>query len=158
PRRWPTPTPTLRSLLGRRQRREGPRVPRRRKNPRRNAAVRPGPDRPARQHVDGARVPARLELRADAPSARPIHHRPTEAMHMTTTDTAAHLAHEAYVHAINSNDTNELLKTVTDDIVYLPPNSAAIAGKSAVGQWLEEYFGAFSSKWVKTTVEFVVRD
>lgn len=77
---------------------------------------------------------------------------------MGTSDTAAHAAHDAYVNAINSNDTAELLKTVTDDIVYLPPNSPAITGSRAVGEWVDEYFRAVSSKWVKTTVELVVTD
>src|SRR3954452_10149955 len=48
--------------------------------------------------------------------------------------------------------------TVTDDIVCLPPNWPAIVGTHDVGQWLGQYFAAFDSKWVKTSVEFVVRD
>ena len=70
---------------------------------------------------------------------------------------AAHAAHEAYVIAINSNKASNLMATVTDDIVYLPPNSPAIVGKSKVGRWVEDYFGAFETKWVKTSVEFVVQ-
>jgi ketosteroid isomerase-like protein len=77
---------------------------------------------------------------------------------MEEADSAAHAAHAAYVNAINSNDVNALLETVTDDVVYLPPNSTAIVGTNDLGQWLAEYFGAFDSKWVKTSVEFVVRD
>jgi len=77
---------------------------------------------------------------------------------MGDTDSAAHAAHDAYVNAINSNDVDALLRTVTDDIVYLPPNSPAIVGKQDVGQWVGEYFAAFDSKWVKTSVEFVVGD
>ena len=72
-------------------------------------------------------------------------------------DSAAHAAHDAYVNAINSNDVDALLGTVTDDIVYLPPNSPAIVGTHDVRRWLAEYFAAFQSKWVKTSVEFVVR-
>jgi ketosteroid isomerase-like protein len=77
---------------------------------------------------------------------------------MGDTDSAAHAAHDAYLKAINSNDVDALLATVTDDVVYLPPNSPAIVGTRDVGQWVGEYFAAFDSKWVKTSVEFVVRD
>lgn len=70
------------------------------------------------------------------------------------TDTAAHAAHDAYVDAINSNN---LLATVTEDVVYLPPNSAAIVGKSEVGPWVKGYFEAFQTQWVKKTIEFVVQ-
>ena len=44
-----------------------------------------------------------------------------------------HHAHEAYLDAINSNDVARFLATVTDDIVFLPPNSEPIVGKEAVG-------------------------
>lgn len=77
---------------------------------------------------------------------------------MRDADSAAHAAHDAYVNAINSNDVSTLLRTVTDDIVYLPPNSPAIVGAHDVGEWVGEYFAAFDSKWVKTSVEFVLRD
>ena len=77
---------------------------------------------------------------------------------MTDTESAAHAAHAAYVNAINSNDVDALLATVTDDVVYLPPNSPAIVGSRDVGEWVAEYFSEFHSKWVKTSVEFVVRD
>lgn len=76
---------------------------------------------------------------------------------MADTDTAAHAAHDAYINAINSNDLDKYLGTITDDIVYLPPNSAAIVGKSEVGPWVQGYFDAFHTQWAKTTIEFVVQ-
>ena len=79
---------------------------------------------------------------------------------MADSDTAAHAAHaahEAYVKAINSNNLGNMLATITDDIVYLPPNSPAIVGKSEVGPWLQGYFEAFHTQWIKTTVEFVIQ-
>jgi ketosteroid isomerase-like protein len=82
----------------------------------------------------------------------------SEADTMGNSDAAAHAAHDAYVNAINSNDVGALLATMTDDIVYLPPNSPAIVGTQDVGPWLADYFGAFESKWVKTSVEFVVHE
>ena len=71
-------------------------------------------------------------------------------------DEAAHQAHEAYVEAINSNDTQRLLAVVTDDIVYIAPNSPAIVGKSEVAPWVAGYFDAYATHWEKTTLEFVV--
>ncbi|MBT6146159.1 MAG: nuclear transport factor 2 family protein [Gemmatimonadetes bacterium] len=68
----------------------------------------------------------------------------------------AHQAHDAYLTAINSNDTEKLLAVVTDDVVYIAPNSPAIVGKSEVGPWVAGYFAAFDTRWEKTTLEFVV--
>jgi ketosteroid isomerase-like protein len=76
---------------------------------------------------------------------------------MADSDANAHAAHDAYVDAINSNNVDNLMATVTDDVVYLPPNSAAIVGKSEVGPWVEGYFEAFQTEWVKKTMEFVVQ-
>lgn len=64
---------------------------------------------------------------------------------------------EAYVDAINSNEIERYLSTVTDDIVYLPPSSEPIIGKDAVGAWVAGYFEAISTVWTKTTVELVVQ-
>ena len=74
------------------------------------------------------------------------------------TDSAVHHAHEAYLTSINSNDVARFLTTVTDDIVFLPPNSEPIAGKEAVGAWVAGYFEAIQTVWTKTTVELVVAD
>ena len=72
-------------------------------------------------------------------------------------EAGAHKAHEAYVQAINSNQLAAFLATVTDDIVFLPPNSQPIQGKAAVGAWVKDYMGAYRTEWVKTSKEFVVR-
>lgn len=74
------------------------------------------------------------------------------------TDSAVHHAHEAYLTSINSNDVARFLTTVTDDIVFLPPNSEPIAGKEAVVSWVAGYFEAIQTVWTKTTVELVVAD
>lgn len=70
---------------------------------------------------------------------------------------AAHKAHDAYVAGINSNNLDTFLATISDDAVFLPPNSEPIAGKPAVGEWVKGYLAAYETKWVKTTKEFVVR-
>jgi ketosteroid isomerase-like protein len=77
---------------------------------------------------------------------------------MTNNDRAAHEAHDAYVHAINSNRLDSFLEVVTDDIVFLPPNSPAISGRASVREWVQGYFDAYETKWEKTSKEFVVRD
>jgi uncharacterized protein (TIGR02246 family) len=76
---------------------------------------------------------------------------------MTDVDAAVHAAHEAYINAINSNNLDNVLAAVTDDIVFLPPNSAAIVGKDQVRPWVEQYFESFHTEWVKTTVELHVQ-
>lgn len=71
-------------------------------------------------------------------------------------EAAAHHAHDLYLLAINSNNVDAFLGTVTDDIVFLPPNSPAIQGKKDVGAWVKDYFGAYQTSWDKTSKEFVV--
>ena len=70
---------------------------------------------------------------------------------------AAHQAHDAYVAGINSNNLETFLATISDDAVFLPPNSEPIAGKAAVGEWVKGYLAAYETTWVKTSKEFVVR-
>lgn len=71
-------------------------------------------------------------------------------------DPAAHLAHEAYVEAINSNDLDQLLEMLTDDVVFLAPNEKPYVGKEALKPWLEGYLAAFETHWDKPVEEFVV--
>ena len=65
-------------------------------------------------------------------------------------------AHGAYVAAINSNDTEMLLADLTDNIVYQAPNEPEIIGKDAVRKWVADYFGAYQTKWEKTSIGFTV--
>ena len=65
-------------------------------------------------------------------------------------------AHGAYVAAINSNDTERLMADLTDDIVYQAPNEPEIVGKDAVRKWVADYFGAYRTKWEKTSIGFTV--
>jgi ketosteroid isomerase-like protein len=75
----------------------------------------------------------------------------------TAAEQAAHKAHDAYVAGINSNDLDTFLATISDDAVFLPPNSEPISGKAAVGEWVKGYLAAYETKWVKTSKEFEVR-
>ena len=72
------------------------------------------------------------------------------------TETTAHLAHDRYLAAINANDPVAFLATVTDDVVFIAPNSPAIVGKAALEPWVRGYFDAVETSWEKTSLEFVV--
>ena len=63
---------------------------------------------------------------------------------MTDAVAAVRAAHDAYLNAINSNNLENVLATMTDDIVFLPPNSAAIVGKGEVGPWAGRYSRSFT--------------
>lgn len=71
-------------------------------------------------------------------------------------DSTAHLAHEAYTTAINSNNLDSLAGMFTEDVVFLAAHSAPIVGKAAVRAWAEGYLQAFTTHWDKTAQEFVV--
>ena len=65
-------------------------------------------------------------------------------------------AHGGYVEAINSNDVDTLMADLTDDIVYQAPGASEIIGKAAVRSWAASYFGAYRTKWEKTSMGFTV--
>ncbi|SMX48679.1 YybH family protein [Maliponia aquimaris] len=65
-------------------------------------------------------------------------------------------AHAAYLAAINSNDLTQFLETVTDDIVFIAPDSPVMSGKGEVGPWVAGYFAAVETHWDKRSEEFVV--
>ena len=71
-------------------------------------------------------------------------------------NSTAHLAHEAYTTAINSNNLDSLAGMFTEDVVFLAAHSAPIVGKAAVRAWAEGYLQAFTTHWDKTSEEFVV--
>ena len=68
----------------------------------------------------------------------------------------AHLAHEAYVAAINSNDLDTLLGMLTEDVVFLAAHEAPMVGKAALRPWLEGYLKAYRTHWDKPVQEFTV--
>lgn len=61
-----------------------------------------------------------------------------------------------YVDRINSNNAEEILNGLTDDIVYQAPHAPEVAGKAAVREWLTEYLAAYETKWEKTALDFAV--
>ena len=47
---------------------------------------------------------------------------------------------QEFVSAVNSGDLNQCLGTLTDDVVFLPPDQPGITGKDAVRVWVKENF------------------
>ena len=71
---------------------------------------------------------------------------------------AVHLAHDRYLAASNANDPVAFLATVTEDVVFIAPNSPAIVGKAKLEPWVRGYFEAVETSWEKTSLEFVIAD
>jgi ketosteroid isomerase-like protein len=69
---------------------------------------------------------------------------------------SAHLAHQAYVKAINSNTLDSILGMLTEDVVFMAPNDKPYVGKAAVRPWVAEYLKAYKTHWDKPVKEFVV--
>lgn len=69
---------------------------------------------------------------------------------------AVHRAHDRYLAAINANDPVAFLTTVTDDIVFIAPDTPAMVGKAEVAPWVRGYFESVKTSWEKTSLEFVV--
>lgn len=71
-------------------------------------------------------------------------------------EAAAKAAKAAYLAGINSNNVDQFLSTVTDDVVFVAPNTPALVGKAAVSAWVREYLAAYQTVWQKKSEEFVV--
>lgn len=65
-------------------------------------------------------------------------------------------AHHAYLSAINSNDVDRFAGVVTEDIVFIAPNSPVMEGKGEVMPWVGGYFDAVETSWNKHSIELVV--
>lgn len=65
-------------------------------------------------------------------------------------------AHDGYVTAINSNNVDILMADLTDDVVFQAQGAPEIIGAAAVREWVAGYFGAFKTKWEKTSIGFTV--
>jgi ketosteroid isomerase-like protein len=90
-------------------------------------------------------------LAASGPAAPQAQH---QAMHAP--DSGAHDAHENYVTAINSNNLDQLLGMLTDDVVFMSAHEPVMVGKAAVRPWLEGYLKAYKTQWDKPVQEFLV--
>jgi len=72
-------------------------------------------------------------------------------------EAAARQAKVTYLAGINSNNLTQFLSTLTDDVVYVAPNTPVMVGKAAVSAWVQGYLEAYQAQWEKTTDEFIVR-
>ena len=59
---------------------------------------------------------------------------------MSTESDAIRQVVQEYLNAINSGDLNKWLGTLTDDVVFLPPDHPLASGKNAAGAWVKESF------------------
>jgi uncharacterized membrane protein/ketosteroid isomerase-like protein len=114
--------------------------------------ISPHPHRP-RSPRDG--VPAALSVCAPAPAASLA---TTASQAVLEADAMAplHKAHVAYVDAINSNDTDNVLAVLTDDILSQSRHAPALKGKAAVCAWIKRYFGAYGTIGQKTSTDMHV--
>lgn len=64
--------------------------------------------------------------------------------------------HDAYVAAINANTLDVWLTALSDDVVYMVPNRAAIVGKANVGSWVALYLEEAATHWTKQVQDLVV--
>lgn len=86
----------------------------------------------------------------------PTHVSLSQAMAGTSADTDAHMAPEAYVTAINSNNLQSLLGMLTEDVVFMGPNAKPYVGKRAVRAWSAARLRTYRTHWDKPVQEFVV--
>lgn len=68
---------------------------------------------------------------------------------MTITATSANGLHHAYVAAINSNDIDNILALMSEDIVFQVPGECELIGRAAVREWASGFFGGFEAQWEK---------
>ena len=59
---------------------------------------------------------------------------------MSTESDAINAVAQEYISACNSGDLNKWVGTLTDDIVFLPPDQPLVTGKNAVRGWIKENF------------------
>jgi tryptophan-rich sensory protein len=86
----------------------------------------------------------------------PTHVSLRQAMAGTAANVDAHMVHQAYVAAINSNNLDAVLGMLTDDVVFMPPNDTPRIGKRAVRPWIAAYLRTYRTHWDKPVQEFVV--
>ncbi len=58
-------------------------------------------------------------------------------------------AHAAYVSAINSNRTSRVMAMYDKGAVVMQPDGPAVSGRRQLRKWVDGYFKAFKTHWVK---------
>ncbi len=65
-------------------------------------------------------------------------------------------AHATYVAAINTNQLDRWLASLSADVVYFVPNRPAVVGRTAVGEWAGRYLQEVTTRWTKPVADFTV--
>jgi ketosteroid isomerase-like protein len=66
-------------------------------------------------------------------------------------DPALVKAHKAYVSAINSNNTDRVMKMYDKDAVVMQPDGPLVQGRGPLRKWVADYFKAYKTHWVKVS-------
>jgi len=61
-------------------------------------------------------------------------------------------AHQAYVDAINSNDTGRVMDCYDKDAAIMQPDGPLVTGHAAIRKWVADYFAEFDTHWDKKSV------
>lgn len=60
-------------------------------------------------------------------------------------------AHKMYVSAINSNDTDRVMKCYDKDAVVMQPDGPEVSGHGHIRKWVDGYFKAYKTHWKKVS-------
>lgn len=58
-------------------------------------------------------------------------------------------AHKMYVSAINSNNTSRVMACYDEGAVVMQPNGPEVSGHGPIRKWVDDYFKAFKTHWIK---------
>lgn len=61
-------------------------------------------------------------------------------------------AHQAYVDAINSNDTDRVMACYDKDAQVMQPDGPLVEGHENIRRWVADYFAQFTTHWDKKSV------
>jgi len=61
-------------------------------------------------------------------------------------------AHDAYVNAINSNDTDRVMECYDKDAAIMQPDGPLVEGHAKIRKWVADYFEEVETHWVKKSV------
>jgi ketosteroid isomerase-like protein len=60
-------------------------------------------------------------------------------------------AHQAYVDAINSNETERVMACYDEDAAVMPPDAPLVQGREALRIWVAKYFAEYQTRWEKVS-------
>ncbi len=73
---------------------------------------------------------------------------------MTDDQATGETLHRAYVAAINSNDIDQLMALMADDVVFQLSGEPELIGHDAVREWGASFFEAFEARYDKQQTAF----